>query len=544
MTQQATGRGIPAETLIHGTFQALVPPPAFFALANFSYQPGAFFPPAQGNGPVVFLVLDGTLEFEAEDVATKTPAGGRPQDQAPGEKFTVTVGDQLVMPGGVMHSARTIGDETARILGLAAFGAAPAQEFPPGISFAPLVLGPVGSLPDAPATARVTRLSPPAGAQVRVGGGGPRIVHVRSGGVRVELGAGEVAVWHGTGPFAPPGTLAPGEPVDLSPDDGLLLQSDATVTLTARLDDTVATVAAVTAAGAGDADEVVRGYLRHVVDAADPDAAADWVAASCRHHDRPEDQQGLDGLRAALRAELAGQSDATTTVADTFGTADVVLHRWSRTARRTGDFHGVPADGDVVTAAGLTLSRVRDRRITEDWEAEDVVEQIRQVSGTALIGDLDSGTAAGDPDPARTAATRFVYDLWHGGHLSLADELFHPDFVNHTRLPGQLAGSAGIRQFVTRWRTAFPDLAVTVDLLVAHGDRAAVRWTSRGHHLGPILGVAPSGRYVTVSGITVLAVRGGRIAESWQQWAVLSFLDQAGGSPGTPAAPKAAPPGA
>ncbi|WP_305788056.1 ester cyclase [Symbioplanes lichenis] len=531
MTQQTTGRAVAAEVLIRGTFHALVPPPAFFALAHFSYQPGAFFPPAEGNGPVVFRVLEGTLEFEAEDAATKTPAGGAPQDMPPGRKFTVTVGDQLVMPGGVLHSARTVGDRAARILGLAVFGAAPAQEFPPGIAFEPLVLGPVGVLPAAPATATVTELRSPPGSRAGVGGAGPRLVHVRAGAVRVTWESGEVVSWRGTGPFAPPVPLTGDAPAELAAGDGLLVQTGAGVSVEGLSEGTVLTVASVGAAGGpggpDEVDRVVRGYYREVVDAGDVEAAGAWVAAYGRHHDRPEDEQGLAGLRSALRAELADRDGpATTTVEETFGQADVALHRWTRTATWKGHLYGIPVDGVTVPASGLTLSRVRDRQVVEDWEAQDVIEQIGRISGTALLGGLDEGGA--EETGARALATRYVADLWHGGDLTLVDELFDPGFVNHTPLPGQQPGTAGVRQFVRRWRTAFPDLTVTVDLLVATPARAAVRWTSRGHHRAPVLGVAASGRFVTVSGITVLAADGGRITDAWQHWAVLSFLAQTG----------------
>jgi steroid delta-isomerase-like uncharacterized protein len=540
MTQQAPDRTVPAEALIRGTFPTLVPAPAFFALAHFSYRPGAFFPPAKGNGPVVFRVLEGTLEFEAQDVATKTPAGGQPRDMTPGEHFTVTVGDQLVMPGDVLHSARTVGETPARILGLAVFGAAPAQEFPPGIAFEPLVLGPVSIVPAAPADATVTRLSPPADATVRVGGAGPRIVRVESGTVRVLPGTGDVAYWRGTGPFAPPSVLEPGGPVELSGGDGLLLQAGATLTLQGAGDGTAVVVASVQATEPGrdesHPDEVVRGYFREVVDAGAPEAVTAWVAPYGYHHDRPENEQGTEGLAAALRAELDALSGAATTVDDAFGAEDVVLHRWTRTARHTGTFHSVPATWQPVTARGLTISRVRGDRIVEDWEVQDVTEQIRQVAGRPPVGDLDAGAGPGGTTATRAAAARYVYDLWHSGREAVADDLLAPGYTNHTRLPGQQPGAAGVRQFVRRWHTAFPDVSVTVDLLVADGERAAVRWTSRGHHLGPILGLAPSGRYVTVSGITVLAVRDGRITDSWQQWAVLSLLDQAGPAPAPPEA--------
>jgi steroid delta-isomerase-like uncharacterized protein len=549
MTQPATASGtspVGVEPLVSGVFRALVPAPGFFALAHFDYRPGAFFPPAEGAGPVVFRMLEGTLEFDAEDVVTKTPAGTTtPQDMRPGQKFTVTAGDQLVVPGDVEHSARAVGGTAARFLGLALFGAAPPQEFPQGIRFEPLTLGQVQPLPSAPAAAAVQRLTLPEGARYELASAdGPRIVHVESGRAGVTLSAGSGQYWQGKQPFDPPAALRAGEPVQLSPSDGVLLQANATATITGGDPDTDAAVLAAAVTGAGDATpgrpdtggavnkQLVRRYVSEVIDGANPALAGQYCAANYFNHDRPPGQDlGLAAVTAYLRSISGAFSGISTAIEEEIGEDDIVLERWRRTATNSGSYQGLPASGRQVELSGTTISRVRDGRIVEEWEEQDVAALLEQLGSPVLTAGLDEEGATGAA-AAKLAAGRFIYDVWNGGDLSLVDELYADDFVNHSLLPGQRAGRDGVKQFVSRWRTAFPDVNVTIDLLVAEGDRAGVRWTSRGTQQAGMLGVAPSGRYITVSGITVLLLRDGKIAESSQQWGVTDFLEQAGARSG------------
>lgn len=529
MTQPTTATSaIGTESVIDGVFTKLVPAPGFFALAYFDYQPGAFFPPAKGAGPVVFRVLQGTLQFNAQDIVTKTPAGStEPWDVPPDRQFTVTTGDQLVVPGDVVHAVRTVGSEPARILGLAVFAAQPPQQFPDGVSFEPLTLGSAGELPAVPATATVrrTRLEP--AGQLRLqAADGPRIVHAEAGQIRVVLDTGTAQFWQGKGPLNPPATLS-AEPAQLSEGDGVLLQAGAAVTIDAS--DGGATLLDASVSGAETANEqLLRRCVQEVIDGENPDLAAQYFAEQYLNHERPGGGQlGLAGLTASLREAFTEFSGISTTIDEQLGEDDIVVSRWSRTARNIGPYRGLPATGATVSQSGMTVSRVSDGKIVEEWEAKDVAALLSQLGASEPVGPLDAGA----PPGSKAVASTFVYDVWSGGDLALIDTIFATDFVNHSLLPGQLSGRDGIRQFVSRWHSAFPDVNVTADLLVAQGERVAVRWTSHGTHLGGLLGLPPSGHYITVSGITMLSVRDGQITESEQQWAVTSLLEQANSGP-------------
>lgn len=78
------------------------------------------------------------------------------------------------------------------------------------------------------------------------------------------------------------------------------------------------------------------------------------------------------------------------------------------------------------------------------------------------------------------------------------------------------------------WRSAFPDLNVAVDLMVAEGDLVAVRWTARGTNTGTGNGIPATGRKVEVSGTAIFRFEDGRIAEEWTSANMLGLLRQLG----------------
>ena len=78
------------------------------------------------------------------------------------------------------------------------------------------------------------------------------------------------------------------------------------------------------------------------------------------------------------------------------------------------------------------------------------------------------------------------------------------------------------------WRSAFPDLAVSVDLIVAEGDLVAVRWTARGTNTGSGNGIPVTGRKVQVSGTAIFRFEDGRIAEEWTSADVRGLIKQLG----------------
>ena len=128
----------------------------------------------------------------------------------------------------------------------------------------------------------------------------------------------------------------------------------------------------------------------------------------------------------------------------------------------------------------------------------------------------------------KTVARRFTEDLWDKGQFAVADEIIASDFVNHDPVAGQRPGLAGYKEMVGAFRTAFPDLRVKNEDVIAEGDKVVARWTARGAQTGALMNIPPTGRHVTLKGIDVLRIEGGKIVERWGEFDALGMLRQLG----------------
>jgi steroid delta-isomerase-like uncharacterized protein len=109
---------------------------------------------------------------------------------------------------------------------------------------------------------------------------------------------------------------------------------------------------------------------------------------------------------------------------------------------------------------------------------------------------------------------------WNEGDLDAIDALVHPEYVRHTA-QGDIDREA-FKQRITMVRAAFPDLHVTIDEVVADGDRRALRSTVRGTHTGGFLGMPPTGARVEFQSWVFVHLNDGRLLEEWE------FLDTPG----------------
>ena len=124
---------------------------------------------------------------------------------------------------------------------------------------------------------------------------------------------------------------------------------------------------------------------------------------------------------------------------------------------------------------------------------------------------------------------RLVEEVFNAGRYDVIDEIVAPTFVNHDpSVTEDAVGPEGTRQLIDTYRTGFPDLKVTIEEQIAERDLVATRWTARGTHRGPMLGIEPTGKEATVTGLTIDKIENGKIAESWNNWDTFGLLQQLG----------------
>jgi steroid delta-isomerase-like uncharacterized protein len=125
------------------------------------------------------------------------------------------------------------------------------------------------------------------------------------------------------------------------------------------------------------------------------------------------------------------------------------------------------------------------------------------------------------------------------GNMDLINEIFAPDFVAH-EADQDIRGPKGVRQFISMLRTAFPDLHIIVEDMLAEGDKVIQRWSGHGSHQGELMGLPPNGRRVSVAGITISRFEDGKVAEEWELYDMMGMMQQLGAIPSSPEQQEAA----
>ena len=126
---------------------------------------------------------------------------------------------------------------------------------------------------------------------------------------------------------------------------------------------------------------------------------------------------------------------------------------------------------------------------------------------------------------------RWFEEVWNQGNSKTIDELLDPDGVIHGLVDAtgqEVRGLDSFHEFHNQFRNAFSDLNISVDDVVAEGDRVVARCSVRGKHTGESLGFAPTDAPVQFEGIAIVRIKNGKIVEAWNQFDFLSMNRQLG----------------
>jgi steroid delta-isomerase-like uncharacterized protein len=120
------------------------------------------------------------------------------------------------------------------------------------------------------------------------------------------------------------------------------------------------------------------------------------------------------------------------------------------------------------------------------------------------------------------------FEMFNTGDTSGAAEITADDAVNHDPAQPEASGPDGFAQIVAMYRTAFPDLHLTVEHQFSDGDYVCTRWKSEGTNDGELMGMPPTGKHTTVTGISIDKIQDGKVVESWNQWDNAGMMQQLG----------------
>jgi len=143
-------------------------------------------------------------------------------------------------------------------------------------------------------------------------------------------------------------------------------------------------------------------------------------------------------------------------------------------------------------------------------------EQVLKLPQVAVPGGVAGAESA-------VLARRWFEDVWNGRQLHLVDEMVAPECVGHH--PDRVThGRDEWKRMQLAFLSAFPNMGVVVEAVVADENQAVVRWRFQGTHTGDGLGVKATGRRIDVPGTTWFRFEGGKLVEGWDNWDAGTFF--------------------
>ncbi len=122
---------------------------------------------------------------------------------------------------------------------------------------------------------------------------------------------------------------------------------------------------------------------------------------------------------------------------------------------------------------------------------------------------------------------RYWEEVWNQGKLELIPELLRPDYIlREPSAAKDVVGHEAVREFIQTYQRAFPDLHFAIADMLAEADKVATRWLVTGTQQGPLKGLEPRGQAIAISGMSIIRIADGKLAEDWANWDTFAMLMQ------------------
>ena len=123
---------------------------------------------------------------------------------------------------------------------------------------------------------------------------------------------------------------------------------------------------------------------------------------------------------------------------------------------------------------------------------------------------------------------RFIDEIIINKNVDAIDNLMSADMIEHNPVPGQTPSREGMKQLMSMFFSAFPDLHSSIDVLVAEGDIVAGRMTTTGTHKGDFMGIAATGKQVNFTDTHIVRIVNGKAVEHWGNSDDMTMMQQLG----------------
>jgi predicted ester cyclase len=265
-----------------------------------------------------------------------------------------------------------------------------------------------------------------------------------------------------------------------------------------------------------------------------------YIGASYADHNPPpfaSKTPGIAGLKETFDASLKMFSDFKHVVEDQLTDGDKVVTRITGSGKHIGPFLGIPPTNKMVTMSGIAIHRIAHGRLVEHWGQVDAIGLLTQMGAlpappaAPLLPNPQLRPSAADSvmDPGRMKAAlrRLFEEGINRRNQATFVELIDPAYVNHS-LPMPVPGPQGFSHAIDMFYSAFPDMQVVVEDVLAEPDKVASRGYFTGTHKGTFMNVPATGKTVTVAYIDFLKALNGRFIENWVQMDMLGCMMQLG----------------
>jgi steroid delta-isomerase-like uncharacterized protein len=241
--------------------------------------------------------------------------------------------------------------------------------------------------------------------------------------------------------------------------------------------------------------------------------------------------------RTTIEGWLDGFPDMHVTVEEQVADGDFVASRHIAIGTQAKEFRGLPNTGKRGAITGITINRVSGDRVAEVWTCWDAAGMMQQLGilpgpDPEISAEETAGIWAGFPElpdggvDAKAVVSRLYDELWSQGSLELADELIDDGYLGHAPGRSLARGPEGIRKLAAEWREGVPDLKFEIHAQHAEGSRCVTRLTASGTHTGDWLGIPATGKVLSLSGISIARVAGGKVVSEWSEFDGMGLLGQ------------------
>lgn len=126
----------------------------------------------------------------------------------------------------------------------------------------------------------------------------------------------------------------------------------------------------------------------------------------------------------------------------------------------------------------------------------------------------------------KAIARLHLEEMHNKKNIGIADLVFNEYCVIHL---GQSSfNREEYKKLIKRYASAFPDLHITVEDQIAEGDKVVTHWTTRFTHKDEFMGIPPTGKQITLPGISIYRIADEKIAEIWISWDRFGMMQQIG----------------